>query len=581
MQIDYKDINGVEIFRTGIWKDETYTEEDLDNIINASKLVGFTPPIKQGHSPDVGAPALGWCENLRRVGTRLVCDFKDVPTIIYDAIKNRLYNAVSSEIYFNFKQQDGTILPKALKAVALLGSEIPAVKSLKSLRELLCSDDTNAQEIVMYDSELLVEEFKELSSAQINDLPDAAFAVIKTGGKKDESGKTIPRSLRMLPHHTSSVTQGSDNDTVDLAHLRNALARISQADLTPEQLSKAKSHLEAHAKALKVGNYTEIQEFASKGIQFVIGKLKGATSTTVQTILFDKTMWTIDKAKAWLESHNMHSGKVDEGDTHLRFRQKNPDDFEKGSFRTMEPGVQHSSIEDSYQSYQELITKEELEMEVNDKIKELEEKLAKVIGFKDDEIKGLQEKITTITEAKTFSDTETGKEVSELKKQLEDTKSQLNTTVQKFAEAEKKSAELEEASRKADVSKRTNALKIPALRPYVEVFYDNVTKSKEAEVIKFSADGKSSTDMKFIDVMDGFVAALNRLADTELFAEFSTNTEFRREEGLSTEDPGVELDKRIREYCAKNSLDVIKNYDVALKAVLASDDVLKEAYASR
>ncbi len=53
-----------------------------------------------------------------------------------------------------------------------------------------------------------------LSSAQVNDLPDAAFAHIESGGKKDDDGKTTPRGLRHYPIH-------------DKAHADNALSRAN------------------------------------------------------------------------------------------------------------------------------------------------------------------------------------------------------------------------------------------------------------------------------------------------------------------------------------------------------------------
>jgi len=58
----------------------------------------------------------------------------------------------------------------------------------------------------------------------INDLPDSAFLYIEPGGKKDEEGKTTPRSLRHFPYKDAS-------GKVDLPHLRNALARIPQSNL--------------------------------------------------------------------------------------------------------------------------------------------------------------------------------------------------------------------------------------------------------------------------------------------------------------------------------------------------------------
>lgn len=88
------------------------------------------------------------------------------------------------------------------------------------------------------------------TTAFINNLPDAAFAVILSGGKKDGEGKTVPRSLRMLPHHNESVKSGTENGSVDLIHLRNALARLPQSKIPASAMATAKAHLEAHAKEL-------------------------------------------------------------------------------------------------------------------------------------------------------------------------------------------------------------------------------------------------------------------------------------------------------------------------------------------
>jgi len=95
-------------------------------------------------------------------------------------------------------------------------------------------------------------EGKKWTTKFINDLPDAAFAIILPGGKKDEEGKTVPRSLRLLPHHGPDVKDPNEDSSVDIPHLRNALARVSQmkTKLTDAQRKKARAHLEAHAKRL-------------------------------------------------------------------------------------------------------------------------------------------------------------------------------------------------------------------------------------------------------------------------------------------------------------------------------------------
>jgi len=74
----------------------------------------------------------------------------------------------------------------------------------------------------------LIEEAK-WTRAYINDLPDSAFAVIEPGGKKDETGRTVPRSLRHLPYKDAS-------GKVDIPHLRNAWAR--RKHVQPVNMSK-------------------------------------------------------------------------------------------------------------------------------------------------------------------------------------------------------------------------------------------------------------------------------------------------------------------------------------------------------
>ena len=75
----------------------------------------------------------------------------------------------------------------------------------------------------------------EISTADKNDLPDSAFGYIEPGGKKDESGKTTPRSLRHFPIQ-------------DAAHVRNALARIAQGAEFGDKASG-----KVHAAAKKFG----------------------------------------------------------------------------------------------------------------------------------------------------------------------------------------------------------------------------------------------------------------------------------------------------------------------------------------
>ncbi len=84
-----------------------------------------------------------------------------------------------------------------------------------------------------------------MSTAEINDLPDDAFAYIAPGGEKDEEGKTTPRSLRHYPIH-------------DVAHVRNALSRAGAAlngdDAEAKEIAeKALPAIKAAAKKFGIG----------------------------------------------------------------------------------------------------------------------------------------------------------------------------------------------------------------------------------------------------------------------------------------------------------------------------------------
>jgi phage head maturation protease len=73
-----------------------------------------------------------------------------------------------------------------------------------------------------------IEHRAELKAKTINDLPDSAFAYIEPGGKKDEDGKTVPRSKRHFPIH-------------DAAHVRNALARVPQSPFGAKAMPKIRA----------------------------------------------------------------------------------------------------------------------------------------------------------------------------------------------------------------------------------------------------------------------------------------------------------------------------------------------------
>ena len=93
----------------------------------------------------------------------------------------------------------------------------------------------------------------EWTTAFINSLPDEAFAVIEPAYLR---GETEDKRCRHLPHHGSDVKDPDENSTVDIPHLRNALARCGQIKPVTDSISaeelreRARRHLVRHAKAL-------------------------------------------------------------------------------------------------------------------------------------------------------------------------------------------------------------------------------------------------------------------------------------------------------------------------------------------
>lgn len=137
---DLHQVRNVEIFAAGTWNGDKYTEKDLDAMVQAYQENRETLrfPLKLGHNSEQkmlaedGLPAAGYVENLRRVGSKLVADFVDIPRKIFELIDNRAYRKVSAEIFWNLTV-NGKKYDRLLSAVALLGQDMPAVQNLSDI----------------------------------------------------------------------------------------------------------------------------------------------------------------------------------------------------------------------------------------------------------------------------------------------------------------------------------------------------------------------------------------------------------------------------------------------------------------
>jgi hypothetical protein len=145
MALPTKSVSALEIFQTGTWNGDVYTERDLDDMVRAFGKVGFQPTIKAGHENGqenkavarraFGEPALGSISRIWRSGQKLLADVTGIPKRFGDLIEAGSYKRVSAEIYWNYKSGE-KVYPRVLKALSFLGGDIPALTSLTAIESL-------------------------------------------------------------------------------------------------------------------------------------------------------------------------------------------------------------------------------------------------------------------------------------------------------------------------------------------------------------------------------------------------------------------------------------------------------------
>ena len=148
-----------------------------------------------------------------------------------DAIKNLEREIKDLE---KDKREDKRDIKEESMAVPLGdGSKIRGLRA-----HTIIADEFNSIPVDIYETVVAgftaVSKGAKLTTKQVNDLPDSDFDYIAPGGKKVD-GKTEPRSLRHLP-------------IPDAAHVRNALARLSQTHIPAAAKQSALRKIKSRAK---------------------------------------------------------------------------------------------------------------------------------------------------------------------------------------------------------------------------------------------------------------------------------------------------------------------------------------------
>lgn len=212
-----------ELFTEGKWNGDTYTPDDIREIVRAYAEVGhiMKPWGKLGHddaqtyAESAGLPRAGNITNLSAnvephpdTGTpRMVLrgDIRDIPPGLFDAISQKGYTVRSPEIYWNYAAANGKTYPRALRAVALLGAEMPGNPTMSELYRTYRASDGEVRVYSEFDS---ASENAPAPAAPDAPTPDHALDTIT----KARAGDLVPGLAVRLTHLRGQTRTGIRTD---------------------------------------------------------------------------------------------------------------------------------------------------------------------------------------------------------------------------------------------------------------------------------------------------------------------------------------------------------------------------------
>jgi hypothetical protein len=539
------DIKGKEVFSAGNWKKDKYTEQDLDAMIEAFNKLDFKPALKLHHEKndenDITTevnllnPALGYVSNLYRKGKKLLADFSGIPKKVYEAIQNKAYNRVSSEIAWNFKR-NGKTFKRALCAVSLLGADIPAVADLETLNGLYSYSEDD--ELHIYDLQNDNDE-KLVDFGGVLDWDDTKDSYIYWAYKYDIS--------------------------------RNQIDNVSKEDIGDGVM-----------KLFKTREIMDNETLENETIKDIIGWQ------------FAKNKYNLAQAKAWIgkrqepkEIYEVDSNKWTHTSKEFNFEVPETMDSLNKEFQTSLKEEKETTINPIPESARGINNKNnnyEEEDIMADELKETLEALQKQLSESQQKIEKLEARdIELETKEKQFAE----KEI-EFSKEKEDLETKLKETEEKQKEFDEKVKKLSEENEKFVQDKQEAERK--ARETEIKAFVDeNKTKGKilprfenyiksllsiedTEKVCKFSVkEGDKEVEKEF-SVSEITKELVKSLPDSAQLKELSV----QEEDTTGAYDIGDKLDKAVKAYAAEHKMKYSEAWDI----VLQENPQLKQEYAA-
>lgn len=253
-----QEIKGVEIFAVGKWNQNVFSSDDLDSIVDSFHALGFSGkvPLKLGHEdPRGGVQAtkrdkdgklkdpmdqlsMGWVTNIYRDGNKILADI-EVPDKVYELIEGKYLRFVSVEL-FREVRTSRRVFPWVLDAVALLGTDPPAVGVLKDIMTLSALDRTE------FSSFTQVATFSRADENQSTSIGVQHVMADEKDKDKALSLESLSAKLIEMSAQISALTEVNTKQKVEIAE-----GKATAAQFAALQVKMKNKEIEEHRNMIK------------------------------------------------------------------------------------------------------------------------------------------------------------------------------------------------------------------------------------------------------------------------------------------------------------------------------------------
>ena len=273
----------VEIFAVGKWNGMTFDVADLEAMAasHAALKEVHDVPLKFGHNKEQpitdGQPSLGWVEEVLVKGDKLFAKFIDMPKIVYDAMKAKLYKHVSIELDMGVNHK-GNSYDLVLSGVALLGADIPAVNTLADLTNYMSKNEKlSFDKRVAFTAINIKQQTEEFS---MNELEKAQAEIVALTAKKDALEESVINFSKGKVDSDTKIAEFEAKELADKKEAETAFFAKAKADLTTSLEDLVKSETITPAQREKFMADYKDEKGAIESMNFTLGVLAAGTKGT-------------------------------------------------------------------------------------------------------------------------------------------------------------------------------------------------------------------------------------------------------------------------------------------------------------